>query len=122
MEIESTISLCKLLSGKQKVTNYSLIRASLQILHNYTKENQKNEELKEMIVFALDKIILLLGFNEQLTESEFHSQKMSELYFKIAHGYSQTAPNLYITWLEALAAYNFEVIYFFFYFAFLGGF
>jgi len=104
MKLQSTISLCKLLSCEQKVKGYANLRNSLQVVQDYTQQ-EENQTIQEMIVGAVHQVSRLLRFNEQLSENEQNPQLMAELFIKIAHSYFHS-PNLLMTWLEALAAHH----------------
>eukprot|EP00339_Tiarina_fusa_P001603 CAMPEP_0116997064 /NCGR_PEP_ID=MMETSP0472-20121206/641_1 /TAXON_ID=693140 ORGANISM="Tiarina fusus, Strain LIS" /NCGR_SAMPLE_ID=MMETSP0472 /ASSEMBLY_ACC=CAM_ASM_000603 /LENGTH=540 /DNA_ID=CAMNT_0004695853 /DNA_START=147 /DNA_END=1769 /DNA_ORIENTATION=+ len=104
MKLQSTISLCRLLSCEQKVKGYANLRNSLTVVRDYS-EQEENATLKEMIVGAVHQVSRLLRFNEQLAENDQNPQVMAELFLKIAHSYFHT-PNLLMTWLEALAAHH----------------
>lgn len=104
MKLQSTISLCKLLSCEQKVKGYSFLRNSLTVVRDYA-EKSDDETLKELVVGAVHQVSRLLRFNEQLAENEDNPQLMAELLLKIANSYFHT-PNLHMTWLEALAAHH----------------
>ena len=111
MQLQSTIALCRLLSGENKVKEYSNVRKSLQTILLHTK-NEKNETLRNMIENGIDQISRLLRFNERLAENDKNPEVMAELFIKIADSYRHS-PNLRMTWLEALATHHADVIFFF---------
>ena len=105
MKLQSTICLCKLLSAEQKVKEYTNLRLSLATVREYTENNQDPEDLKQMIFTNLQQVSRLLRFNEQLVENDQNPELMAELFLKIADSYL-TTPNLFVTWLEALATHQ----------------
>lgn len=108
MRLQSTVSLCRLLSGEQKVIEYGNLRESLAVISGYAEKNQSNTTLKQMIVDGVKLVSRLLRFNEQLVENDQNPQVMEELFIKIANSYFHS-PKLHITWLEALATHHTDV-------------
>ena len=109
MQLQSTISLCKLLSGENKVKEYSNLRKSLKTITSHSQVDP-DRTLGTMIENGINQISRLLRFNEQLAENDHNPEVMAELIYKIADSYAHS-PNLRITWLEALATHHSDVIF-----------
>jgi hypothetical protein len=107
MQLQSTVSLCRLLSGKNKVKEYNNLSRSLELIREYS-QNEQNQTLKTMVEEAIDQVNQLVRFNQQLAFNDQNPELQAELILKIAYTYRHS-PDLLMTWLEALASHHTEV-------------
>jgi hypothetical protein len=112
MQLQSTVSLCRLLSGKNKVKEYYNLSRSLELIREYS-QNEQNPTLKSMVEEAIGQVNQLVLFNQQLALNDQNPELQAELILKIANSYRHS-PDLRMTWLEALASHHNEVTLFFF--------
>ena len=103
MQLQSTISLCKLLA-ESKVKEFSYLGQSLKAIKHFGND-EDDEQLKTLIHGTVNRIQELLRFNEQLAENDNNPELKAELLIKIADSYSNSI-DLRITWLEALASHH----------------
>ena len=103
MQLQSTISLCKLLS-ESKRKRFKCLDQSLKAIQGFSSKDS-NTTLGSLIFAAIDRIRELLRFNEQLADNSENPELKSELLIKIANSYKNSI-DLRITWLEALANHH----------------
>jgi len=110
MAVVSSVALSELL-GKSIINSTDYIRESLDAVQRYAeesmKEEEKNTQLKELLL-VLELNAKLLEYNQTIIKvSSTDSDLTTNLYEKIANSYIE-APDTRVQWLENMATYHYS--------------